>query len=313
MLHDTIITHLRSASRELVRELGILNNRYAEIGSISQCHALIELNAHGVLTLGDLSNILNLDKSSTSRLISQLCERGICQFWLDVNDRRNKLISLTKKGLELVTVIHSNTTSQIKNALNMMSESEQTTAMQGLSLYVKALKQARLQNEYKIRKLTKTDVPQLIRLIRSVWVEFGFDSSHAAADIYEEELHQMYETYAIDKSNYFVLVNDNKIVGGVGYTPLVGEKNIGEIKGMYLSAELRGLGLGTFLFKKILHEVQKDGFKQCYLETMDFMRGANHLYQKFGFQKLDKPLGKTGHSWTNCWYIKELGETFNSK
>jgi len=57
-----------------------------------------------------------------------------------------------------------------------------------------------------------------------------------------------------------------------------------------------------------LQAAEFEGFKQCYLETMNFMHGANTLYKKFGFIKQDKPMGETGHHWTNCWYLKNLDE-----
>ena len=121
-------------------------------------------------------------------------------------------------------------------------------------------------------------MPQLINLIKTVWKEYGFDSSHPKADIFEDELHRTFETYTAKKSSYYVLVNGTKIMGGAGYTPLTGtNENICELKGMYLSAQLRGLGLGSVLLKKVLQQAQDEGFKQCYLETMDFMNGANSL------------------------------------
>lgn len=140
-------------------------------------------------------------------------------------------------------------------------------------------------------------------------MEFSFDSSHPQATIFEDELHRTYEAYTSKKSNYYVLISGKKIVGGVGFVPLIGvNENICELKGMYLSSQLRGLGLGSRLLKKTLQNAQEEGFKKCYLETMKFMHGANMLYKRSGFMKLDKPMGKTGHSWTNCWYIKKLDE-----
>ncbi len=304
---DIQISQIRSASREMVRQFGFLNNRFSSIGSTSQCHALVELDSQGVMNLGQLSTVLNLEKSTTSRLVTQLCDKGICHIHSDENDRRNKLISLTKKGLELVNAIHHETKLQIKLALDMMNNEERAIVVKGLTIYAKALKRSRLQNKYKIRKLVKDDVPQLVNLIKTVWAEFGFDSNHPSATIFEDELHKTYEIYTSKKSNYYVLVNDKKIIGGVGFAPLVGvNENICELKGMYLSSQLRGLGLGAVLLKKVLQEANKEGFKKCYLETMNFMHGANTLYEKFGFMGLDKPIGNTGHSWTNCWYIKEL-------
>lgn len=92
----------------------------------------------------------------------------------------------------------------------MMSEEEKNTVFHGLTVYAKALKRSRLQNEYKIRNLLKNDVPQLINLIKTVWAEFGFDSSHPKAPLFEIELNKTYETYTIKKSNYFVLVYGKK-------------------------------------------------------------------------------------------------------
>lgn len=307
MKTDTLIPHIRSASREMVRQFGLLNNRFSSIGSTSQCHALVELDSHGVMNLGQLSMVLNLEKSTTSRLVTQLLEKGICHIQSDENDRRNKLISLTKKGLALVNKIHFEAKLQVRQALDMMNEDEKNTVVRGLSIYAKALKRSRMQNEYAIRKLLKKDVPPLINLIKTVWAEFGFDSSHPAAPLFERELNQTYETYTNKNSKYFVLMQGKKIVGGAGFTPLLNaHENTCELKGMYISSQLRGLGLGTLLLEKIIQEAKKEGFKKCYLETMNFMHGANSLYKKMGFISLDKPLGNTGHTWTNCWYIKEI-------
>jgi putative acetyltransferase len=307
MKTDILISHIRSASREMVRQFGLLNNRFSSIGSISQCHALVELDSHGVMNLGQLSTVLNLEKSTTSRLVTQLLEKGICQIQPDENDLRNKIISLTKKGIMLVNKIHFEAKLQVQQALDMMSEEEKNTVVRGLTLYAKALKRSRIQNEFAIRKLLKTDVPQLINVIKTVRSEFGFDSSHPAMPLFENELNKIYETYAVKRSNYFVLVHDKKIVGGAGFGPLLGaDKIICELRGMYLSSQLRGLGLGALLLQNVLKKATKHGFKQCYLETQDFMHGANALYKKYGFVQLDKPIGNTGHTWTNCWYIKEL-------
>jgi putative acetyltransferase len=307
MKTDLLIAKIRSSSREMVREFGLLNNRFSLIGSTSQCHALVELDSRGVMNLGQLSAVLNLEKSTTSRLITQLLEKGICHIQPDENDRRNKLISLTNKGLQLVNKIHFEANLQVQQALDMMSEEEKNVVARGLSIYAKYLKRSRIQQEYTIRELLKKDVPALINLVKTVWAEFGFDSSHPEAPLFESELNKTYEIYSVKKSKYFVLTQGKKIIGGAGFGPLPGgDKSTCELKQMYLSSQLRGAGLGASLLKRVLEDIKKEGFKKCYLETMDFMHGANSLYQKFGFIKIDQPIGNTGHTWTNCYYIKEI-------
>ncbi len=144
---DKLISQIRSSSRGIVRQLGLLENCFASIGSTSQCHAMVELDTHGAMNAGQLSEALNLEKSTVSRLVAQLLEDGICCIKIDENDRRNKLISLTKKGLVLVGKIHIEATLQVKRALDLMSEEEKSIVVRGLSIYAKALKKSGVQDE----------------------------------------------------------------------------------------------------------------------------------------------------------------------
>lgn len=158
MKKDKSILQIRSASREIVRQLGLLNNRFSAIGSVSQCHALVELDVNGAMNLNQLSDALNLEKSTTSRMVNQLSEQHLCNIETDKNDRRNILISLTDKGRALVKQIHKQATEQVQEALYLMSKEEKELVVNGLTLYAEALKQSAPQNEYRKRKPLKKDV-----------------------------------------------------------------------------------------------------------------------------------------------------------
>lgn len=303
---ELLIASIRASAREVVRQAGLLRNQFQAIGSPSLCHALVELDSQGEMNIAKLSSILGLDHSTTSRLVDQMVREEMCLMQIGKSDRRNKLISLTKKGAKLVASIHEAAQAQVLEALNLMDQSEKNKVVEGLSIYAKALRRSSLQKGYEIRRLLAKDVPQLIQLTRSIWAEFGFDANHPDAPIFEAELEKTYEIYSAKKSAYFVLVHGNTIVGGAGFGPLAGEFDICELKGMYLAPTTRGVGLGKILLRHILDEMRQRGFKECYLETMNFMTQANLLYQKSGFNRLDRPKGNTGHPWTNCWYIKKL-------
>ncbi len=303
---EFLIASIRTSAREIVRQAGLLRNRFQSIGSPSLCHALVELDAQGKMNIAKLAVVLSLDHSTTSRLVDQMVHEGICLIQTETSDRRNKLISLSKKGYKLVARIHNETKTQVQEALNLMNQDEKNKVLEGLSIYAKALRLSSLQKDYKIRRLLAKDVSQLIQLTKSIWAEFGFDAKHPNAPIFEAELERAHEIYSAKKASYFVLLHGNTIVGGAGFSPLTGESDICELKGMYLSSAIRGLGLGKILLHHTIEEMKREEFKECYLETMDFMNQANLLYQKSGFKKLDRPKGNTGHSWTNCWYIKKL-------
>ena len=64
---------------------------------------------------------------------------------------------------------------------------------------------------------------------------------------------------------------------------------------MYFLEEARGKGLGAEMMAACLDKAVQFKFEKCYLETMTYMKDAQKLYKKVGFEYLDGPLGDTGH------------------
>ncbi len=108
-------------------------------------------------------------------------------------------------------------------------------------------------------------------------------------------------------SAYFVIEKDGRVLGGAGYAPLTGaEPQICELRKMYVLRDARGLGAGRLLLDACLSGARKDGFRQCYLETLESMTDARRLYERAGFRKLDGHLGNTGHFGCNSWMLLNL-------
>ena len=75
---------------------------------------------------------------------------------------------------------------------------------------------------------------------------------------------------------------------------------------MYFLEEARGKGIGTRMIKVCLEKAKAFGFEKCYLETMPYMKAAQKLYQKNGFEYIDARMGDTGHYSCPVWMIKKL-------
>jgi DNA-binding MarR family transcriptional regulator len=88
----------------------------------------------------------------------QMSEEDICQIQSGKDDRRNKFISLTEKGLTLVNQIHIEAEAQVKQALGMMNEEEKNIVANGLSMYADALRKSSLQHEYTSGKSSKRGI-----------------------------------------------------------------------------------------------------------------------------------------------------------
>lgn len=156
-----------------------------------------------------------------------------------------------------------------------------------------------------IRPIQSSDNTGLERLIKTVMPEFGADGPGFA--IHDPEVSRMFETYSTAGCFYLVALQGGRLLGGAGIGPLAGgETDTCELKKMYFYPDGRGLGLGQSLLQRLLDKAQELGYRRCYLETLERMDRANHLYQKFGFTPLEKSLGSTGHFGCDRWYLKEL-------
>ena len=303
---ETNVREVRQYSRQLVRELDVVDGVYLGTGySLSQCHVLFELSRHQALNLMGLSASLLADKSNISRTLKKLIELGLVQSDRVDTDHRQKMFSLTVNGKKVLKTTIDLADQQVRQALENLTDEQQQQVIKGMQLYAGALKKSRLQSKYEIRKIQKRDNPQIARLIREVLTEY--QAIGAGSSIDDTEVSDMFASYHNKLSCYQVVTADNRVVGGAGIGPLAGGgKSVCELRKMFFLPELRGFGMGRRLLMLLLDEARERGYKKCYLETLDRMWQANALYRKCGFELLAKPLGNTGHKASDCWYAIKL-------
>ncbi len=160
---------------------------------------------------------------------------------------------------------------------------------------------ARLQ----LRLIEKKDNAVVADIIRLVMKEFK--AVGCGFSINDAEVDDMYTAYAPERSAFFVVELDGRVLGCGGFAPLTGgAADTCELRKMYFKAELRGLGAGTQLLNLCLEEAAKSGYRKCYLETMGGMEQARRLYGRHGFKNLEHPMGNTGHSSCETWMAREL-------
>ena len=156
-----------------------------------------------------------------------------------------------------------------------------------------------------IREIEPKDNQQLKRVIQKVLVEMGVPKVGTA---YEDvALNNMYSTYDKPKMKYFVVEENNNIIGGAGIAPLEnGDPSICELQKMYFLPEARGRGIGAKMMEECLNYAKAAGFEQVYIETLPYMESARKLYARSGFESLEKPMGDTGHYNCTMWMIKGI-------
>ena len=156
-----------------------------------------------------------------------------------------------------------------------------------------------------IREVREEDNAALAKAIRQVLIDIGVPKVGTAYA--DPELDFMYQAYQTTRSAYFVIEEDGVVLGGAGIAPLAGEDpKICELQKMYFLAQGRGRGLGQQMIDHCLAYANDHNFQLCYLETLPYMKAAQKIYLKTGFNYIDGPMGSTGHTSCNVWLTKAL-------
>jgi len=154
----------------------------------------------------------------------------------------------------------------------------------------------------KIRPIQEKDNQALHQLIQKILKSYGLDKPGTA--YFDPELSQLSYYYQNhENAQYFVLEDEDKLIGGVGIAPF--DEDICELQKIYLEKEYRGQGLGEKLLETALYYA-KEHYGSIYLETHSSLKGALKLYEKFGFVSLEQPHEKSVHSAMDVWMGKEF-------
>ncbi|HGY9591293.1 TPA: GNAT family N-acetyltransferase [Vibrio harveyi] len=296
---------LRHYSRQAVRLLGMLDKQCGDVALTPvQAHALGEIQLQP-LTINQLAQQLNVDKSNASRTVTGLIKLGLVESIENPKDKRSQLVALTEQGQQALSQLDQQQNSFFEQLLTQLDDSEQEQLKLGLETYLKGLTKVCQAEEYVLRPLTKADNSQVADVIRKVSAEYGLtaDKGYGVAD---PTLDDMYSVYDQQGAAYWVVEYQGEIVGGGGFAPLDGEPNVCELQKMYFLPQTRGHGLAKRIVALSLQLAKQFGYQQCYLETTECLREAVGLYEKLGFEHLDAPLGQTGHDACEVVMLKTL-------
>lgn len=155
------------------------------------------------------------------------------------------------------------------------------------------------------RQVEEEDNQALANLIRRVFDEHsapktGTIYSHPTTD-------NLYELFQTAGSVLIVAEADDKIIGCCGIYPSDElPADYAELVKFYLTKEARGKGIGRILMDKCIDLGVVYEYTHLYLESLPEYSKAVAMYEKEGFVKLNKPLGKYEFQSCSIWMLKKL-------
>lgn len=156
-----------------------------------------------------------------------------------------------------------------------------------------------------IRPIEEKDNLVLATIVRNALSEFG--ANKPGTVFFDPTTDSLYQLFRAEGSFYFIAEENGIVLGGGGIYPTEGlpEKTCELVK-MYLHKDARGKGLGRLLIQHCLDWAKEYGYEQVYLETMPELKQALKVYELFGFEYLDGPMGNSGHFGCDRWMLKKL-------
>lgn len=133
-----------------------------------------------------------------------------------------------------------------------------------------------------IRAWQPRDRLHCMELIGNILKDYGLDWDPIAADRDVVEVEDSYSS-----GEFWVIENTltSQVLGTAAFyeVPHRGKKVI-EIRKMYLSSDIRGIGLGAFLLKALEQRALQLGYKKAMIETASVLTEACAMYTKYGYK-----------------------------
>lgn len=156
-----------------------------------------------------------------------------------------------------------------------------------------------------IRPITAADDPFIAKIIRTNFEQYHLTIPGTA--YFDPELDHLSAFYnARPGRGYFVAVDERgTVLGGCGFAEAAVFDRCAELQKLYLSDAAKGKRVGRRLSETVEQAARDAGYETLYIETHSKFDAAIRLYEKLGFQQIDKPQG-VQHGAMDHFYLKSL-------
>ncbi len=122
------------------------------------------------------------------------------------------------------------------------------------------------------RKATLEDIPDIYR-IETLCFKDPWDYK------------SMIEMMTVFLTSFIVAEADGRIIGfGAGAVEETGQEKYGHVCNLAVSPEMRGLGIGRLLLRKLEREFFLEGCTACSLEVRTSNTSAHSFYERIGYE-----------------------------
>lgn len=134
------------------------------------------------------------------------------------------------------------------------------------------------------------DHPQEVGSLFSEYTQMLVDNDPAFAEYlaiqhYDAELAHLEDKYGQPAGRLYLALWDGAVAGCIGLRK-IDEENC-EMKRLYVRPAFRGKRIADALVQQIIADARTIGYRHMLLDTLPFLQGAIHMYQRCGFYEIE--------------------------
>ena len=298
------VAHLRGFNRFYTEILGLLGEGLLDTPySLPESRVLFELGSGGAASPTVLADRLRLDLGYVSRLVVRLKERALVTEEKSTQDRRRKVVLLTKEGRKAFRVLDEKSSAQTRQLLDQLSDDAQERLVK-CAKEIEELLGSTKRPTVVLREPVSGDFGWVVQrhgaLYRS---EYGWDDTFEAlvasivADYIEER--------DPSREAAWIAEVDGQRMGCIFCMKKT--EDVAQLRILLVEPAARGMGIGTRLVDECIRFGRRAGYKQMLLWTNDVLVGARRIYERAGFRLVEENEHHSfGHDLTGQNWLLDL-------
>jgi DNA-binding MarR family transcriptional regulator/GNAT superfamily N-acetyltransferase len=280
---DERIQAVRQFTRFYTKQIGVLQEGLLGSNfSLTEARVLYELAHREDSTASDIGSNLGLDAGYLSRILSRFVAKRLIRRERSRNDGRHFDLSLTAKGRSLFESLNRQSSVQVAEMLNRLSDSEQKILVQALQQVERTLAKPKGDSSALVLRAHRAgDMGWVIQRHGALYTqEYGWDESFEA--LVAEIAAQFIKNFDPRREHCWIAERHGEPVGSIFLVKHTDE--VAKLRLLLVEPHARGLGVGSRLVEECIQFARSAGYRKMVLWTQSILTPARKIYERAGFK-----------------------------
>ncbi len=289
------IAAVRRFNRFYTRQIGLLQEGLLRSPfSLTEARVIYELAHHEKTTATELADELGLDAGYLSRMLNRFQKRRLLVKQASETDGRQTLLQLTEQGQAAFAKLNADSQGEIEALLNKLSPPNQTRLLTSMHTIEALLgEQPERRMSYVLRPPQPGDMGWVVQRHGALYAqEYGWNEQFEA--LVAEIVAKFVKDYDPRWERCWIAEVDGENAGSIFLVKQA--EGVAKLRLLLVEPKARGLGIGNRLVSECIRQARQMGYQKMTLWTNDVLVAARHIYQKAGFQCIERePYQGFGH------------------